>query len=42
MELRQRIEDRLRQHFKDVRFALIPLSERPPFGDTACGDENEK
>ncbi len=42
MNLRRRIGNRLRQHFPDVRFALIPLSERTPFGETACGDENEK
>lgn len=42
MNLRQRIETRLRKHFRDVRFALIPLSEKTPFERVASGDENEK
>jgi ferrous-iron efflux pump FieF len=42
MNLRQRIENRLRQHFRDVRFALIPLSEKTPSEKAVYGDENEK
>lgn len=42
MNLGQRIENRLRQHFGDDSFALIPLSEKTPVEEAAYGDENER
>lgn len=42
MNLGQRIENRLRQHFRDDSFALIPLSEKTSVEEAAYGDENER
>ncbi len=39
--LRQRIESRLRQHFRDLRFVLIPLCEQPP-SKQPTGDKKEE
>ena len=40
-KLGQRIESRLRQHFQDVRFVLIPLCEQALTEQAACREKKE-